>query len=124
MHEVIKVVKASHLGYIQEKLEKSIDELRENTENKRRISGDVDSGMFNGKEQLRVHVVTKNSDIWNDIINNLTEINETAIKDKLVGYQQQQSVRFTKDKETKLYKIILNTDTHSLHYCFAYRTNL
>lgn len=80
--------------------------------------------MFNGKEQFRVHVVTKNSDIWNDIINNLTEINETAIKDKLVDYQQQQSVRFTKDKETKLYKIILNTDTHSLHYCFSYRTNL
>lgn len=124
MHEVIKEIKSSPLGYIQEKIEKSIEELRENTENKRRISGDVDSGMFNGKEQLRVHVVTKNSDIWNDIINNLTEINETAIKDKLVGYQQQQSVRFTKDKETKLYKIILNTDTHSLHYCFAYRTNL
>ena len=124
MHEVIKEIKSSPLGFIQEKIEKSIEELRENTENKRRISGDVDSGMFNGKEQLRIHFLTNNSDIWNDIINNLTEINETAIKDKLVGYQQQRSVRFTKDKETKLYKIILNTDTHSLHYCFDYRTNL
>lgn len=124
MHEVIKEVKASHLGFIHEKIEKLIDELLKNTENRKRISGDIDSGVFNGKEQLRVHVVTRNSDIWNDIINNLTEINETAIKDKLVGYQQQHSVKFTKDKETKFCKIILNTDTHSLHYCFAYRTNL
>lgn len=124
MHEVIKEVKASHLGYIQEKIEKLVEETRKNAPDKKRIFGDVDSGVFNGKEQLRVHTITNDSNVWNKAIHELIEINEFAIKDRPEGYQQQNSTKFSKGKETRFYVIILNTDKYSLYYGFAYRTNL
>lgn len=43
MHEVIKEMKSSHLGYIQEKLEKLIEELIKNTPDKKSIFGNADS---------------------------------------------------------------------------------
>lgn len=119
MHKVIKEIKSSHLGYIQEKIEKLVEETLKNTPDKKRIYSDVDSGVFNGKEQLRVHVLTNDSNIWNKAIYELIEINEIAIKDRPVGYQQQHSTKFNKDKETRFYKIILSTEGYSLHYCFA-----
>ena len=124
MHEVIKEIKSSHLGYIQEKIEKLVEVLLKNTEYKKRILGKADSGVFNGKEQLRIHVCTNDSKVWDEVIRELIEINEAAIKDHPIGYQNNQSVKFGKDKETRFYTITLNTDKHSLYYGFVYRTNL
>lgn len=124
MHEVIKEIKSSHLGYIQEKLEKLIEELIKNTPDKKSIFGNADSGVFNGKEQLRIHILTNDSKVWNKAIHELIEINEIAIKDRPDGYQQKHSTNFNKGKETRFYVIILNTDKYSLYYGFAYRTNL
>lgn len=123
MHEVIKEIKSSHLGYIQEKIENLVEETRKNAPDKKRIFGDVDSRVFNGKEQLRIHVCTNDSKVWDEVIRELIEINESAIKDHPIGYQNNQSVKFDKDKETRFYTITLNTDKHSLYYGFAYRTN-
>ena len=120
MHEVIKEVKASHLGYIQEKLE-ALVALVVKTSNKENVSGETDSGVFNGKEQLRIKICTNDLKVWNEIIHELIKINETAIKDHPVGYQNNQSVRFGKDKETRFYTVTLNTETSSLYYGFAYR---
>lgn len=122
MHEVSKEIKSSHLGYIQEKIEKLIEELLENTQDKKSIFANVDSGVFNGKEQLRKHLLTNDSKVWNEAVHGLIEINEIAIKDRPIGYQNNQSVKFGKDKETRFYVITLNTDTSSLYYGFAYRT--
>lgn len=124
MHEVIKEIKSSHLGYIQEKIEKLIEELFKNTPDKKRTFCEADSGVFNGKEQLRIKISTNDLKVWNEIIHELIKINETAIKDHPIGYQNNQSVRFGKDKETRFYTITLNTETSSLYYGFAYRTNL
>lgn len=121
MHEVIKEIKSSHLGYIQEKIEKLIKELFKNVQDKKSISYNADSGIFNGKEQLRVHVLTRNSDIWNEIINKSISIDEFAIKYRLIGYKNFHSIDFDKNKETRIYKIILNTEKYSLHYIFTYR---
>jgi hypothetical protein len=122
MHEVSKEIKSSHLGYIQEKVEKLIEELLENAQDKKSIFGKVDSGVFNGKEQLRKHILTNDPKVWNETIHGLIEINEVVIKDRPIGYQSNQSVKFAKDKETRFYVIILNTETSSLYYGFAYRT--
>ena len=121
MHEIIKEVKSSHLGYIQEKIEKLIEELFKNTPDKKRIFCKADSGVFNGKEQLRNHILTNDPEVWNEVIYKLIEINEVAIKDHPIGYQNSQSVKFDKDKETRFYVITLNTETSSLYYGFAYR---
>lgn len=122
MHEVSKEIKSSHLGYIQEKVEKLIEELLENAQDKKSIFGKVDSGVFNGKEQLCKHILTNDPKVWNETIHGLIEINEVVIKDRPIGYQSNQSVKFAKDKETRFYVIILNTETSSLYYGFAYRT--
>ena len=121
MHKIIKEIKSSHLGYIQEKIEKLIEELLKNVQDKKSISYETDSGVFNGKEQLRVHVLTRNLDIWNEIINNSISIDELAIKYRLIGYKNFHSIDFGEDKETRIYKIILNTEKYSLHYIFSYR---
>ncbi len=121
MHEVIKEIKSSPLGFIQEKIEKLIEELLKNVRDKKSIFYKADSGVFNGKEQLRIHVLTRNSDIWNEIINNSISIDELAIKYRLVGYKNFHSIDFDKDKETRIYKIMLSTEKYSLHYIFAYR---
>lgn len=121
MHEVSKEIKSSHLGYIQEKIEKLIEELIKNTPDKKSIFANVDSGVFNGKEQLRKHLLTNDSKVWNEAVHGLIEINEIAIKDRPIGYQSNQSIKFGKDKETRFYVIILNTETSSLYYGFAYR---
>lgn len=120
MHEVIKEVKASHLGYIQEKLEALVASVVK-TSNKENVFGETDSGVFNGKKQLRIKIRTNDLKVWNEIIHELIKINETAIKDHPIGYQNNQSVRFGEDKETRFYTITLNTETSSLYYGFAYR---
>lgn len=123
MHEVIKEVKASHLGYIQGKLEALVASVVK-TSDKENVFGETDSGVFNGKKQLRIFVYINNTDIWNEFINKLIEINELANKDEPDGYSQQHSTRFNKDKVTKLYTVILDTDKYSLHYKFIYRNKI
>lgn len=124
MHEVIKEIKSSHLGFIQEKIEKLIEELLKNVQDKKSIFCKADSGVFNGKEQLRVYTLTNDSKVWNEAIHELIKINEVAIKDHPIGYKNIHSVNFGKSKETRLYTIILSTEKYLLHYGFAYRTNL
>lgn len=120
MHEVIKEVKASHLGYIQGKLEALVASVVK-TSDKENVFGETDSRVFNGKKQLRIKICTNDLKVWNEIIHELIKINETAIKDHPIGYQNNQSVRFGEDKETRFYTITLNTETSSLYYGFAYR---
>lgn len=48
-------------------------------------------------------------------------IDEFAIKYRLIGYKNFHSIDFGKDKETRIYKIILDTEKYSLHYIFSYR---
>ena len=120
MNEAIKEIKASHLGYIQEKLDGLVEDARD----KKRVIVIVDDGVFKDKERHRINVCTNDSDMWNEFIYKLVKIDELAIKDRLVGYTQQQSIEFYKDKETRFYVIILNTDKYSLYYNFAYRTGL
>lgn len=119
MNEIIKEVNVSHLGYIQEKLESLVKKAQDN-----KTIIETDSGIFYGKKQLRIFVYTNNTDIWNEFIYKLIKINELAIKDKPDGYIQQHSTRFNKDKDTKFYTIILNTDKYSLHYKFIYRNKI
>ena len=119
MNEIIKEVNASHLGYMQEKLESLVKKSQDN-----KTIIETDSGIFYGKKQLRIFIYTNNLDVWNELINNLIGINELAIKDKPDGYIKQYSTRFNKDKDTRLYTIILNTDKYSLHYKFIYRTKI
>ena len=122
MHKIIREVKTSHLGYIQEELAKLTNLAI--TKDHKQVFIKEDTETFEGKEQLRVHTITNDSNVWNKAIHELIEINEFAIKDRPEGYQQQNSTKFSKGKETRFYVIILNTDKYSLYYGFAYRTNL
>ena len=122
MHEIIKEVKASHLGYIQEELEKLIKLA--STKDYKQIFVKDSIGTFNDKEQLRFNILTNDINVWNEFFDKLIEINEMIKMYRTEGYQFQHSVKYIKGKETKFCVIILHTENGSLHYGFAYRTNL
>lgn len=122
MHEIIKEVKASHLGYIQEELEKLIKIA--STKDHKQIFVKESIGTFNDKEQLRINILTVDFNVWNEFFDKLIEINEMVKIYKSEGYQFQHSVKYIKGKETKFCVVILHTENNSLYYGFAYRTNL
>lgn len=122
MNEIIKEVKASHLGYIQEELEKLIKLA--STKDHKQIFVKESIGTFNDKEQLRFNILTVDFNVWNEFFDKLIEINELVKIYKSEGYQFQHSVKYIKGKETKFCVIILHTENGSLYYGFAYRTNL
>lgn len=122
MHEIIKEVKASHLDYIQEELEKLIKLAA--TKDHKHVFVKDSIGTFNDKEQLRFNILTNDINVWSEFFDILIEINELVKIYKSEGYQFQHSVKYIKGKETRSCVVILHTENNSLYYGFAYRTNL
>lgn len=122
MHEIIKEVKTSNLGYIQEELEKLIKLASTKDHKQVFVKDSIET--FNDKEQLRFNILTNDINVWNEFFDKLIEINEMVKIYKSEGYQFQHSVKYIKGKETKFCVIILHTENSSLYYGFAYRINL
>ena len=122
MHKIIREVKDSHLGYIQEELAK-LTNLAITKDNKQ-VFIKEDTGTSEDKEQLRINILTVDFNVWNEFFDKLIDINELVKIYKSEGYQFQHSVKYIKGKETKYCVIILRTENGSLYYRFAYRTNL
>ncbi len=122
MHEIIKEIKSSHLGYIQEELEKLTNFAI--TKDNKQVVIKESTGTFKDKEQLRINILTTDINVWNEFFSVLIDIDELVKIYRSEGYQYQHSVKYIKGKETRSCVVILHTEKGSLYYGFGYRTSL